>query len=86
MANNASIENNDDRFFLWLKYHTKIKKFDSSYVTICICNFNTTDLTNNCIVSIINKIKSFKYKIVVLDNSDKTKFELDTSRIDSSIV
>lgn len=47
-------------------------------VTIAICNFNTTELTNNCIKSIQLHCKDFLYKFVVLDNSNKTSFSLAT--------
>ena len=43
-------------------------------MTIAICNFNTNDLTNNCIKSIVKNTKAFEYKITVLDNSDKIPF------------
>ena len=52
---------------------------DDSYTTIAICNFNTTELTNACIRSIVKNIKSFKWKVVVLDNSNKIPFYLDKS-------
>ena len=45
-------------------------------VTIAICNFNTTELTNNCIQSIQLNCKNFLYKFVILDNSNKTSFSL----------
>ena len=54
-------------------------------VTIAICNFNTTELTNNCIKSVIAKVKSFPFKIIVLDNSDVEKFKLDPS-VNMSVV
>ena len=44
--------------------------------TIAICNYNTTELTNACILSIKKNVKSISYKIVILDNSDKEKFLL----------
>lgn len=47
---------------------------DNSYVTIALCNFNTTEITSNAIRSIIRRIKTFKYKIIVLDNSDKIPY------------
>lgn len=46
-------------------------------VTIAICNFNTTELTNNCIRSIIKNVKKVRYKLIVLDNSDKIPFIAD---------
>lgn len=46
-------------------------------VTIAICNFNTTELTNACIKSLIACISSFKWKAIVLDNSNMLKFTAD---------
>lgn len=46
-------------------------------ITIGICNFNTTDLTNACIKSIIKHLKSFSYNIIILDNSDIYPFALN---------
>lgn len=43
-------------------------------ITIATCNFNTTELTNKLISSIINNTSDIDYQIVVLDNSDKIPF------------
>ena len=43
-------------------------------LTIAICNFNTTDLTNACIDSVIAHIKNINYRIIVLDNSDEIPY------------
>ena len=43
-------------------------------LTIAICNFNTTDLTNACINSVIAHIKNINYRIIVLDNSDEIPY------------
>ena len=80
---NPNILDDNDQFFSWLSDHAQKKYLDSSYVTIAICNFNTNDLTNNCIKSIVKNTKAFEYKITVLDNSDKIPFQLDSS-IDKS--
>lgn len=48
-------------------------------ITIAICNFNTTELTNGCIRSIQLRYAKKNYKIVVLDNSDKISFSLDST-------
>jgi len=45
-------------------------------ISFCIVNFNTTDLTNACIKSICKVVKNKKYKIIIFDASDKTKFML----------
>ena len=74
----SSIVKGNDIFFEWLVTHSsKEKKYDTSFVTIAICNFNTTFLTNNCIYSIYQHCKDFKFKFVILDNSDQMPFELD---------
>lgn len=44
--------------------------------TIFVVNFNTTELTNICLKSIIKHTK-FPYHIVLLDNSTHIKFSLD---------
>ena len=44
-------------------------------ITIAICNFNTTKLTNDAIDSIINNSGLSNIKIIILDNSDHTPFE-----------
>lgn len=46
-----------------------------SNIGIYICNYNTNTYTNNCIKSVIDKIKSFTYSIYVFDNSDKIIFD-----------
>jgi len=72
---------------MWIKYHFSwFKQMKNSYVTICICNFNTTKMTNDCIASIVKNIKSFKYKIILFDNSNKEKFKLDTKLVNPSLV
>lgn len=52
-------------------------------ITIAICNYNTTALTNNCIKSILQKSCLSRTKFVILDNSDKEPFSLyeDTANI-----
>lgn len=57
-----------------------------NYKTIAICNYNTTKLTNNCIKSIIDNIKSFNYKILLFDNSDKEKFILENQQFNEKII
>lgn len=58
---------------------------DPNSITICTCNFNGTKLTNACVKSIIKNCGLNNYKIIILDNSDKDKFILD-SDIDTNIV
>lgn len=48
-------------------------------------NFNTTKLENAMIKSIMKNVTGWNYKIVVIDNSDRTPFELDKD-IDRSLV
>lgn len=50
-------------------------------ITIVICNFNTTELTNNCVSSILNNCGFSNYLITVLDNSDKTPYVSNYSNI-----
>lgn len=50
--------------------------------TVAICNYNTTQLTNACIASVQKQVGE-NIQIVVLDNSNRQKFELD-QRICSS--
>lgn len=54
-------------------------------VTIALCNYNTTQLTNLCIRSIIKNSGLNIFKIVVLDNSDQQPFHLDP-KVDPSKV
>lgn len=54
-------------------------------LTIGICNFNTTELTNACIKSILKQCKSRHFKIIVLDNSTTEKLKLDP-RLESRII
>ena len=39
--------------------------------TIAICNFNTTELTNNCIESIFKNVYTMPFRVIVLDNSSQ---------------
>lgn len=48
-------------------------------VDIYIINFNTPELVNFLIRSIIKNVKSLFYRIIVLDNSTVKKFSLDES-------
>lgn len=48
-------------------------------VDIYITNFNTTDLVNLLIRSIIKNVRSLRYRIMVVDNSTLEKFSLDKS-------
>lgn len=50
-------------------------------VTIAICNFNTTKLTNRLIESIFSQKNEFKLNIIVLDNSDKISFTSNNKSI-----
>lgn len=77
LTKQSNIQNDSDQFFEWLQNHKQTKYFSSKYITIAICNFNTTKLTNNCIRSINNNIKNYQYKIILLDNSNKEPFKLD---------
>ena len=53
-------------------------------ITIAICNFNTTELTNNCIRSIHSRCKSFQSQFIIFDNSDKIPFQFD-DRINANV-
>ena len=46
-------------------------------ITVGICNFNTTELTNACIRSIFKKSGTTIKNFIILDNSSKEKFALD---------
>lgn len=50
------------------------------YKTIAICNYNTSALTNKCIESIIKYVKSFEYRILLFDNSDREQFILQNKK------
>lgn len=50
---------------------------NNSQILVYIVNFNTTKLTNDCIKSIIAKLKSVDYNIVVFDNSTTIPFVCD---------
>ena len=56
---------------------------DNNATTVAICNFNTTELTNDCIQSIFSNFKSKPFNIVVFDNSDKIPF---TTQFDVRII
>lgn len=51
-----------------------MEKIENTKIGIYIVNFNTTELTNLLIKSILKFKHEFKYDIVVFDNSDKIKF------------
>jgi GT2 family glycosyltransferase len=38
-------------------------------VSIIIVNYNTKDITENCIVSIISQTKDVEYEIILVDNA-----------------
>lgn len=59
---------------------------DNSYITISMCNFNTTEITSNALRSIIKHIKNIKYKIILLDNSDKIPYKIPSDLIGKIIV
>ena len=72
------IIDNKNKFFNWNRFHSKLKaksfqknqqQFDQNYITIAICNFNTTELTTNCIKSIFKNSKLNNIKFIILDNS-----------------
>jgi len=44
-------------------------------ITVAICNYNTTDLTNQCIDSFLQFNSLKNSSIVVLDNSDANKYD-----------
>ena len=54
-------------------------------ITIAICNFNTTELTNNCIESIFKNVNIIPFKVIVLDNSNQQKFVLRENLIEKDI-
>lgn len=55
-------------------------------VTVAICNFNTKDLTNACLLSLKKNVTSFKWKAIILDNSNKEKFILNNELKDDATV
>ena len=55
-------------------------------VTVAICNFNTKDLTNACLLSLKKNVTSFKWKTIILDNSNKEKFILNNELKDDVTV
>ena len=74
MIYDAVIIDDKNRYFNWNKTHAK--KYDNissidknNYITIAICNFNTTQMTCNCIQSIYKNSRLKNIKIIVLDNS-----------------
>jgi hypothetical protein len=78
MIYDSIIIDNKNKFFNWNRFHSKSKSksfqknqqsFDTSYITIAICNFNTTELTTNCIKSILKNGRLNNIKFIILDNS-----------------
>lgn len=78
----AEIIDNKNKYFNWNRFHTSQTassqkkcqlKYDTSYVTVAICNFNTTEMTTDCILSIHKNSGLKKTKFVVLDNSYPNK-------------
>ena len=65
-----------NKFFNGIIEH---KKKHNKNVDIYITNFNTTELVNLLIRSIIKNVKSLRYRIIVVDNSTLKKFSLDES-------
>ena len=54
-------------------------------LTIGICNFNTTDLTNQTLKTIEANLPECKHQYIILDNSDESKFELSTENQDLNL-
>ena len=50
---------------------------NSRPITVALCNYNTTNLTNACIQSMLKNSQLDIFKIVVLDNSDKNPLQLN---------
>ena len=46
-------------------------------ITVAICNFNTTELTNACIQSIVIMNRALDIQFTVLDNSNTVAYSLD---------
>lgn len=76
------IIDNKNKYFNWNRFHASQtvssqnkcqSKYDTSYVTVTICNFNTTEMTTDCILSIRKNSGLKKTKFVVLDNSYPNK-------------
>lgn len=65
-----------DKFFNGIIEHAQKHNKD---VDIYITNFNTTELVNLLIRSIIKNVRSLRYRIKVVDNSTLKKFSLDES-------
>lgn len=87
---NDIINENSPRFH-WNRFHANTRKkssikLDKTFITIAICNFNTTKMTTNCIKSIVNKSKLSNLKFLILDNSyPKNKFTIDNDIKDLNI-
>ncbi|MCQ2975345.1 MAG: glycosyltransferase family 2 protein [Bacteroidales bacterium] len=47
-------------------------------ISIIIINFNTPDLTTNCINSLVEHTKNIDYEIIVIDNGSTLKFDIST--------
>ena len=76
------IIDNKNKYFNWNRFHASQTassqkkcqlKYDTNYVTIAICNFNTTEMTTDCILSIQKNSGLKRTKFVVLDNSYPNK-------------
>lgn len=66
--------------FFRLSKHTGFSaqaKTNSQPITVALCNYNTTNLTNACIQSMLKNSQLDIFKIIVLDNSDKNPLQLN---------
>ena len=44
-------------------------------VSVIVINYNTPDLTFNCINSLINHTKNIEYEVIVVDNGSDKRFD-----------
>src|SRR6187551_458695 len=55
-------------------------------VSIIIINYNTFDLTSNCIRSVVEQTKNVSYEIILVDNASVEKDAVEFSNIFPQIV
>ena len=81
----ADIISGNNKRFYWNRFHATANKkpsikLDNKFITVAICNFNTTQMTTDCIKSIADKSKLTNIQFVILDNSYlEHKFTVDNS-------
>ena len=75
------IDNCDDN-------NKNLNNIDLKHITVGLCNYNTTELTNACIRSIMNanRYNAINMMFIILDNSDKDKFVVDLDLSDRCVI